>query len=154
MILQLFSGVTKHLPDGSRIRGDLHMLLIGDPGTGKCIAGGEHIRLSDGSRVEIGPFVEERMDDPIEIDDGYYQEVDIQAPTLGEDGKLTHGRVTKLWKREPPEHMYRIRTATGRELTATPSHPLFVPDNGRLGMATMDELSEDDHIAVPRTVPE
>jgi replicative DNA helicase Mcm len=35
MILQLFSGVTKHLPDGSRIRGDLHMLLIGDPGTGK-----------------------------------------------------------------------------------------------------------------------
>ncbi|SNZ14856.1 replicative DNA helicase Mcm [Natronoarchaeum philippinense] len=35
IILQLFSGVTKHLPDGSRIRGDLHMLLIGDPGTGK-----------------------------------------------------------------------------------------------------------------------
>jgi replicative DNA helicase Mcm len=35
MILQLFAGVTKHLPDGSRIRGDLHMLLIGDPGTGK-----------------------------------------------------------------------------------------------------------------------
>jgi replicative DNA helicase Mcm len=35
MVLQLFSGVTKHLPDGSRTRGDLHMLLIGDPGTGK-----------------------------------------------------------------------------------------------------------------------
>jgi replicative DNA helicase Mcm len=35
MMLQLFSGVTKHLPDDSRIRGDLHMLLIGDPGTGK-----------------------------------------------------------------------------------------------------------------------
>ncbi len=35
MIFQLFSGVTKHLPDGSRTRGDLHMLLIGDPGTGK-----------------------------------------------------------------------------------------------------------------------
>ena len=33
--LQLFSGVTKNLPDGSRIRGDLHILLIGDPGTGK-----------------------------------------------------------------------------------------------------------------------
>ncbi|MDX1745462.1 MAG: minichromosome maintenance protein MCM, partial [Halobacteriales archaeon] len=33
--LQLFSGVTKHLPDESRIRGDMHILLIGDPGTGK-----------------------------------------------------------------------------------------------------------------------
>ncbi|UPM43432.1 hypothetical protein [Halocatena salina] len=35
IMLQLFSGVTKHLPDGSRIRGDMHILLIGDPGTGK-----------------------------------------------------------------------------------------------------------------------
>ncbi|MFB6206165.1 MAG: minichromosome maintenance protein MCM [Haloglomus sp.] len=35
IIFQLFSGVTKHLPDDSRIRGDLHILLIGDPGTGK-----------------------------------------------------------------------------------------------------------------------
>ncbi|MEF8790109.1 MAG: LAGLIDADG family homing endonuclease [Haloarculaceae archaeon] len=35
IIMQLFSGVRKDLPDGSKIRGDLHMLLIGDPGTGK-----------------------------------------------------------------------------------------------------------------------
>jgi len=35
IILQLFSGVRKSLPDGSKIRGDMHILLIGDPGTGK-----------------------------------------------------------------------------------------------------------------------
>ena len=35
IIFQLFSGVTKFLPDGSRTRGDLHILLVGDPGTGK-----------------------------------------------------------------------------------------------------------------------
>jgi replicative DNA helicase Mcm len=35
MILQLFAGVKKDLPDGTRIRGDMHILLIGDPGTGK-----------------------------------------------------------------------------------------------------------------------
>jgi replicative DNA helicase Mcm len=33
--LQLFSGIMKSLPDGARIRGDVHMLLVGDPGTGK-----------------------------------------------------------------------------------------------------------------------
>ncbi|WP_049972503.1 minichromosome maintenance protein MCM [Haladaptatus cibarius] len=32
MILQLFGGVTKHLPDGTRIRGDIHIALFGDPG--------------------------------------------------------------------------------------------------------------------------
>ena len=35
MALQLFSGVRKPLPDGSRVRGDIHVLLVGDPGTGK-----------------------------------------------------------------------------------------------------------------------
>ncbi len=35
MILQLFSGVPKELPDKSRVRGDIHVLLVGDPGVAK-----------------------------------------------------------------------------------------------------------------------
>lgn len=35
MILQLFSGVLKELPDESRVRGDIHVLLVGDPGVAK-----------------------------------------------------------------------------------------------------------------------
>ena len=33
--LQLFGGVQHHLPDRTKIRGDIHILLIGDPSTGK-----------------------------------------------------------------------------------------------------------------------
>jgi len=33
--LQLFGGVAKHMPDETRIRGDIHIMLIGDPGTAK-----------------------------------------------------------------------------------------------------------------------
>jgi len=35
ILLQLFSGIPKELPDGTRIRGDIHVLLVGDPGIAK-----------------------------------------------------------------------------------------------------------------------
>lgn len=35
LALQLFGGVAKEYPDGSKGRGDIHILLVGDPGTAK-----------------------------------------------------------------------------------------------------------------------
>ncbi len=35
LILALFGGMAKEYRDGTRLRGDIHLLLVGDPGTGK-----------------------------------------------------------------------------------------------------------------------
>lgn len=35
LALQLFGGVPKEMPDKTRIRGDIHIILVGDPGTAK-----------------------------------------------------------------------------------------------------------------------
>ena len=149
MILQLFSGVTKHLPDGSRIRGDLHMLLIGDPGTGKCQKFNTKVTLADGTERAIGDIVESKLEDPIEVDDGVYEPVDIGVQTVTESGAVETGTATKVWKREAPDRMYRISMASGREVEVTPSHPLFKQLNRGLSPRRADQLREGDLVAVP-----
>jgi replicative DNA helicase Mcm len=152
MILQLFSGVTKELPDGSKIRGDLHMLLIGDPGTGKCVAGDTRVTLTDGREVPIRDLVEANLDDPKPVDDGVWDAVDVDIPSLQTDGTLVNQQATKVWKREAPDQLYRIRTATGRELEVTPSHPLYVQSDGFFQAKTAEDLSAGTFIGVPRRV--
>ncbi|MWG34590.1 LAGLIDADG family homing endonuclease [Halomarina oriensis] len=153
IILQLFSGVTKHLPDGSRIRGDFHMLLIGDPGTGKCVAGDTRVTLDDGSEVPIRELVESNLDDPKPVDDGVWDAVNFDVPSMGDDGSLTMQRATKVWKREAPKQLYRIRTESGREVDVTPSHPLFVGRDGGTEPVVAENLDEGQFIAVPRSLP-
>ncbi|MDQ2050926.1 ATP-binding protein [Natronolimnohabitans sp. A-GB9] len=151
MILQLFSGVTKELPDGSRIRGDLHMLLIGDPGTGKCVHGDTKVTLADGRDVPIRDIVESNLDDPKPIDDGWYDEIDLEVPSLHDDGSIASQRATKVWKREAPDRMYQVRTSSGRELETTPSHPLFVRDSMSFQPVRADDLSVGDRVAITPT---
>jgi len=86
--LQLFGGVQHSLPDRTRIRGDIHILLIGDPSTGKsqllklissiiprgkyvggrgataaglCVSPETLVLLEDGSFREIGKIVEDEL---------------------------------------------------------------------------------------------
>ncbi len=37
LAFQMFGGVSHYMPDGSRIRGNIHILLTGDPGVGKTV---------------------------------------------------------------------------------------------------------------------
>ncbi|MFB6070332.1 MAG: hypothetical protein ABEJ76_04850 [Halanaeroarchaeum sp.] len=153
MALQLFSGVTKHLPDGTRIRGDLHMLLIGDPGTGKCVAGDTDVTLADGTRRPIRDVVNEHLQDPTPVDDGVYDEVAIPLPSMRPDGTVEEAMATRVWKREAPDHLYRISLADGTDLEVTPSHPLFVRDGSGPRATKAEELTAGMSVATADISP-
>ncbi|MFB6110596.1 MAG: cell division protein [Halodesulfurarchaeum sp.] len=148
--LQLFSGVTKHLPDGARIRGDVHILLVGDPGTGKCVRGDTAVTLADGTQRPIRELVESNLEDPQPVDDGVFARTAIPVRSMTPDGSIEPATATKVWKREAPEIMYRVTLSDGSELEITPSHPLFVLDGATPTAVTGEELTEGRFVAVPR----
>ncbi|MDY7081157.1 MAG: LAGLIDADG family homing endonuclease, partial [Halobacteria archaeon] len=150
MVLQLFSGVTKRLPDESRIRGDMHMLFVGDPGTAKCVAPDTKVTLADGCEREIDELVDEHLNEPKKVDDGVYDDAGFELPSLDNDGKVTYKDALRVWKRDAPDRMYRIETASGREVEVTPTHPLFVQSGGKIRGERARNLEEGDFVATPR----
>lgn len=54
LVLQLFGGVVKIHADGQRSRGDIHILLIGDPGVAKSATLGFMARIAPKGRYVVG----------------------------------------------------------------------------------------------------
>ncbi len=54
LVLQLFSGVKKVHADGQKSRGDIHILLIGDPGVAKSVTLGFIANISPKGRYVVG----------------------------------------------------------------------------------------------------
>jgi len=54
LVLQLFGGVQKEKSDGQKNRGDMHILIIGDPGVAKSVILGFMAKISPKGRYVVG----------------------------------------------------------------------------------------------------
>ena len=101
---------------------------------------------------QIRDFVEARLEDPSEDDFGtLVSEVDgtVHVPSLDEDGRLQHQPVEAVSKHPAPDHLVRVETRSGRELTVTPDHEVHVLADGGLAAKRASALDESDQLATP-----
>ncbi len=151
LILQLIGGVRKVKKDGTVTRGDMHILLVGDPGAGKCVSDSTKIILDDGSILPIKAFVDKQG--IFELQNGGFKSTSsFSIPALDKDGSMGFKQSNVVWKRKSPGTMLKIRTGTGNELIVTKNHPLFTTYYGLIFANESRNFSVGDYIATPRFI--
>jgi len=147
LILQFVGGVRKMRDDGVMTRGDIHVLLIGDPGAGKTIHGSSKIVLTDGTYCSIKEFVEKNFNNTHE----YCPSQGFSFSTLNGLAQEKHNPLTGLWKRKT-EQLYIIKTRTGKEIICTETNPLFASSSSYIKTTKTKDLRVGDWIALPRKI--
>ncbi|MHA1505740.1 MAG: hypothetical protein ACTSR0_00910 [Candidatus Asgardarchaeia archaeon] len=146
--LLMFGGVPKILPDGIRVRGDINILLVGDPGTGKCVAGDTKVMLSNGMEIRVRELFEELKngeENIIEVKDDL-----LKVLSLDLDGKIRERRLLRIMRRKAPKRMLKIKTSFGNSIALTKEHPLFVYKDGLIVPTPAEELKVGDLIALAK----
>ncbi|HEU4784525.1 MAG TPA: AAA family ATPase, partial [Ktedonobacterales bacterium] len=134
--------------------------IVGPNGSGKCLVGESLVTLADGRDVPIASLVDEALASSSAIkrmDDGSLTNENpagIRVLSLNPKTLQIESRpVAAFVKRTAPAELARIRTRSGRSITATLYHPLFTLHQGHLHALRADELREGVRIAVPRALP-
>ena len=113
ILLQLFGGVPHIQKDKSRVRGDIHILLVGDP---SCLVGDERVILANGSIVKIsslGSHHLQKINVPVYLAQGY---------------KRGMAKVFHKYEFHP---IIEIVTESGKSIKGTFNQPVLAKESGK-----------------------
>ncbi len=151
--LLLFSGIPKTMPDGTRIRGDIHVLFIGDPGVAKSLTYSEHIVVIDrDGAIDVKP-IGELVDHYMEKYRDYvvstsheteYLPLDLVGEELytiaisQETFKPAIKRVKALIRHKSPDKVVVVKTKYGRRASITKNHSIMALEEDTLMLQEME----------------
>ncbi len=114
LVLQLAGGCRKVRPDGITTRGDMHLLLIGDPG---CIAGESLVALYHKGMKPIQS-----------LGDRHGQRLREAVAVIRKNQHTKPYQFTSNFQIYPQQPTLRLVTETGKELICTYNHPLLTKE--------------------------
>jgi len=128
IILQMFAGEQHVLRDKTRIRGNLHLLLVGDPA---CLVADERVVLADGTIMKMGDAGSKHL-----------QDIDLRVHT---GSGRNYGRADRfhLYRRQP---VMEAVTETGKSIKGSYNQPLLVLENTKNVWKRLDEIRIGDRV--------
>lgn len=138
--LQMFGGEEHIQADKSRVRGDIHILLVGDP---SCLVGDERVVLGNGAIVKIASL-------------GFHHLQSIDAPVyLAHEGRSGVARVFHKYEFHP---VIEIITESGKSIKGTFNQPLLVKEKSNLNKSTtkwkrLDEIKLGERVRTIDRIP-
>ncbi|MGC9009237.1 MAG: LAGLIDADG family homing endonuclease [Sulfolobales archaeon] len=174
--LLLFGGVPKQREDGTRVRGDIHVLIIGDPGTAKsqllqftakiaprglftsgrgstaaglCISGDQWIYTIEGP-VKARDLVEREFKKTIFSVDGVFFTKDTSLDVFSVDterSNVNRDRITHSYMLWIDSPV-EIETEINEKIKVSPETKLIVYEDGVLKWRSAKEIRSGDYIAI------
>jgi len=156
--LSLFAGTRKRKPGGGYKRGDIHVLFVGDPGTGKSVYGSEKIYIGTKTSTgimwtikKIGEFVDELLNEN-HFDVILKGDTDI-LKLLNNNPVYTYSinpctlktqisRINEV-SRHRTNFLIQIKTQSGRVIITTPNHSFTTLINGEMKVIDGNDLYEN-----------
>lgn len=144
LVLQLFGGVPKVLSDGQKSRGDIHILLIGDPGVAKSIGKDERVMFS--SDKEAGYDTLENI----------YKKFgknpkDLNVLTIDQKSQESRWeKVSEIIKHLPEKNLIKVGTEHGKSIIATKDHSFItLSKEGGIIPIKGEELTKNTFLPIP-----
>ncbi|MBI3027712.1 ATP-binding protein [Candidatus Woesearchaeota archaeon] len=135
LLLQLMGGVRKTRMDNVVSRGDMHILLVGDPG---CIAGDSQVAL-----------ICKGMEQIKNIGNKHLQQIREVVTKIRKHGKDKYYDFATIFQHYPQQPVLKVVTETGKEVTCTYNQPFLTKD----GWKRADEILLNTPIRVMPKIP-
>ncbi len=177
ILLQMLGGVQQKLPDGTKVRGDIHILLLGDPavaksqllkmvsqliprskyvsGKGASVKANEPVMVRNGHEIKMVPFGEyvnkfyKEGGDGFSPPDRKIEALSLNLSTL----KFEWTPIKNFYRHKVENDLIKFGLETGREIAVTDDHSIFTLENGKIVCKQASLLKEGDFVIVPAAMP-
>lgn len=162
MIRRLEDAIELYKYDPGEAIGVIAAQSISEPATQMSLDAKEKIIIKHKDAIkisEIGLFTDKMMETFNSISDGGWDicelsNMGVYVPSISQDEKIEWKRVLACSRHESPKKLLKIKTMSGREITATDSHSFVIRKNNKIVSVSGKDLKKGERIPVMKILPE